>query len=74
MPASSTLNVVNAIQFAQLVNATYATQPSDLTNAAGQALRAGGINYDVIKLEIDDPKIPREIPHGNNDSRPPIPF
>ena len=48
MPAPSTLNVVKAIEFAQLVNATYATQPSDLTNAAGQALSAGGINYDVV--------------------------
>ena len=30
----------------------------------------GGINYDVIKLEIDDPKIPKEIPARSNDSRP----
>ncbi len=45
MPA---LNVANAIQFAQLVNATYATPPTDLTNAAGQTLSAGGITYDVV--------------------------
>jgi Lipase (class 3) len=43
-----TLNLIAAIEFGQLVNATYATSPSDLTNAAGQALSAGGINYTVV--------------------------
>jgi len=42
------LEVSKAIQFAQLVNATYATPPSDLTNAAGQALSAGGIDYVIV--------------------------
>ena len=48
MPAQSTLDAAKAIEFAQLVNATYATQPSDLTNAAGQTVSAGGMNYDVV--------------------------
>jgi hypothetical protein len=48
MPAQPTLDVVKAIEFGQLVNATYATAPSDLANAAGAALSAGGIDYTVI--------------------------
>ena len=48
MPVEPTLDVVKAIEFGQLVNATYATSPSDLTNAAGQALSAGGIDYMVV--------------------------
>jgi Lipase (class 3) len=48
MPAQPALDVMRAIQFGQLVNATYATQPSDLTNAAGQVLSAGGIDYVVV--------------------------
>ena len=48
MPAQPTLDVVRAIEFGQLVNATYATPPSDLKNAAGQTLSAGGIDYVVI--------------------------
>jgi hypothetical protein len=43
-----TVDVIKAIEFGQLVNATYATSPSDLTNAAGQSLSAGGIGYTVI--------------------------
>ncbi|OMC52100.1 hypothetical protein A5745_02075 [Mycobacterium sp. IS-2888] len=39
---------MKAIQFGQLVNATYATPPSDLTNAAGQELSAGGVDYTVV--------------------------
>ncbi len=39
MPTQPALDVVKAIQFGQLVNATYATLPSDLTNAAGQTLK-----------------------------------
>jgi hypothetical protein len=48
MPTQPALDVVKAIQFGQLVNATYATLPSDLTNAAGQALSAGGVDYTVV--------------------------
>ena len=48
MPTQSTVNVTQAIQFAQLVNATYATLPGDLTNKAGQALSAGGVDYTVV--------------------------
>ena len=48
MPTQSTLNVTHAIQFAQLVNATYTTPPADLTNKAGQALSAGGVDYTVV--------------------------
>ncbi|HZC54273.1 MAG TPA: lipase family protein [Mycobacterium sp.] len=39
---------MKAIQFGQLVNAIYATPPSDLTNAAGQTLSAGGVDYTVV--------------------------
>jgi hypothetical protein len=48
MPVEPTLDVMKAIEFGQLVNATYATSPSDLTNAAGQALSAGSIGYMVV--------------------------
>ena len=48
MPMPPTLDVTKAIEFGQLVNATYATPPSDLTNAAGQPLSAGGIDYVVV--------------------------
>src|ERR1700752_2979012 len=48
MPTQPTLDVTKAIEFGQLVDATYATSPSDLTNAAGRALRAGGVAYTVI--------------------------
>jgi lipase (class 3) len=48
MPAQPKFDVTQAIQFAHLVNATYATQPDDLTNKAGQALSAGGVDYTVI--------------------------
>jgi Lipase (class 3) len=48
VPTQPTFDVTKAIQFGQLVNATYATPPSDLTNAAGQALSAGGIDYVVV--------------------------
>jgi Lipase (class 3) len=43
-----TLDVMKAMGFAQLVNSTYATSPSDLTNAAGQTLTAGGVGYKVV--------------------------
>jgi hypothetical protein len=48
MPVQPTLDVRKAIEFGQLVNETYATSPSDLTNAAGQELSAGGIDYVVV--------------------------
>lgn len=48
MPSEPTLDVTQAIQFAQLVNATYGTSPGDLTNKAGQALSAGGVDYTVV--------------------------
>jgi hypothetical protein len=48
MPTQPTLDVSKAIEFGQLVNATYATPPSDLKNAAGQTLSAGGIDYNVV--------------------------
>jgi hypothetical protein len=48
MPMLPTLDVTKAIEFGQLVNATYATSPSDLTNATGQALSAGGVDYTVV--------------------------
>lgn len=48
MPTQSTVDVTQAIQFAQLVDATYGTPPSDLTNKAGQPLSAGGIDYTVV--------------------------
>ncbi len=40
-------DATKAIEFGQLVNATYATSPGDLTNKAGQALSAGGVDYTV---------------------------
>lgn len=49
MPAAApALDVTRAIQFGQLVDATYATSPGDLTNAAGRALSAGGVDYTVV--------------------------
>jgi hypothetical protein len=36
------------IQFAQLVNAAYAVDPEDLTNAAGKSLTVGGTTYAVV--------------------------
>jgi hypothetical protein len=48
MAMQPTLDVMEAIDLGQLVNATYATSPSDLTNAAGQPLSAGGVGYVVV--------------------------
>ncbi|OMC56275.1 hypothetical protein A5747_09530 [Mycobacterium sp. IS-836] len=39
---------MKAIQFGQLVNATYASPPGDLANAAGRALSAGGVDYTIV--------------------------
>jgi predicted lipase len=48
LPAQPTFDVTTAINVAQLLNTTYDTSPSDLTNAAGKAVSAGGINYTVV--------------------------
>ncbi|ORV85664.1 hypothetical protein AWC11_19475 [Mycobacterium interjectum] len=49
MPATPpAFDVTKAIEVGQLVNATYAISPGDLTNRAGQAVRAGGIDYAVV--------------------------
>jgi hypothetical protein len=42
------LDITRAIEFGQLVAATYATSPGDLTNKAGQPLSAGGVDYTVV--------------------------
>ena len=48
MAMQPTLDVMKAIQFGQLVSAAEQIPPSDLTNAAGQALSAGGVSYQVV--------------------------
>jgi predicted lipase len=48
LPAQPTMDVTTAIKVAQLLNTTYDTSPSDLTNAAGKAVSAGGTNYTVV--------------------------
>lgn len=49
MPSTApALDLTKAIAFGQLVDATYATSPGDLTNAAGKALSAGGVDYTVV--------------------------
>jgi len=42
------MDVKQAIRFAQLVNAAYAIDPTDLRNSAGKRIPAGGINYTVV--------------------------
>ena len=48
MPTQPALDITKAIEFGQLVNAIYAASPGDLTNKAGQALSAGGVDYIVV--------------------------
>jgi predicted lipase len=48
LPAQPTVDVTTAVNVAQLLNTTYDTLPSDLTDAAGKAVSAGGINYTVV--------------------------
>jgi predicted lipase len=48
VPAQPTVDLTTAINVAQLLNTTYDTLPSDLTNAAGNAVSAGGTNYTVV--------------------------
>jgi predicted lipase len=42
------MNLSEAIEMAQLVNAAYAIPPSDLTNSAGKTFAAGGTAYTVV--------------------------
>jgi predicted lipase len=48
LPAQPTMDVTTAIKVAQLLNTTYDTAPSDLTNAAGHTVSVGGANYTVV--------------------------
>jgi predicted lipase len=48
MPAQPMIDVVTAIKLGQLLNTTYDTQPSDLTNQAGQKISVGGTDYTVV--------------------------
>src|ERR1700722_7433457 len=48
MPAQPTIDVMTAIKLGQLLNTTYDTQPSDLTNQAGQKISVGGTDYTVV--------------------------
>jgi predicted lipase len=48
VPAQPTVDLTTAINVAQLLNTTYDTLPSDLTNAAGDSVSAGGTNYTVV--------------------------
>ena len=42
------MDLKTVIQFAQLVNAAYAVDPGNLTNAAGKSLSVGGTNYTIV--------------------------
>jgi Lipase (class 3) len=42
------MDLNSAIKFAQLVNAAYAIDPSNVTNSAGKSISAGGTNYTVV--------------------------
>ena len=42
------MDVNQAIKFAQLVNAAYAIDPSNVANSAGQSLAAAGASYTVV--------------------------
>jgi predicted lipase len=48
MPAQPTFDVATAIKLGQLLNTTYDTSPSDLTNQAGQKIGVGGTDYTVV--------------------------
>jgi Lipase (class 3) len=48
LPAQPTMNLTTAIGLAQLLNTTYDTSPSDLTNAAGKTINPGGNDYTVV--------------------------
>src|SRR5258708_3624879 len=44
----SIMDLIRAIEFAQIVNAAYAVAPTDLTNAAGKVVTVGGTSYTVV--------------------------
>jgi predicted lipase len=48
LPAQPTIDVMAAIKLGQLLNTTYDTLPSDLTNQAGQKISVGGTDYTVV--------------------------
>ena len=48
MPTQTTIDLVTAIKCGQLLNTTYDTLPSDVTNQAGQKISAGGTDYVVV--------------------------
>ena len=48
MPTRPTIDVMTAIRLGQLLNATYDTLPTDVTNQAGQKISAGGTDYTVV--------------------------
>jgi predicted lipase len=48
MPTQPTIDLVTAIKVGQLLNTTYDTQPSDLTNQAGQKISVGDTDYTVV--------------------------
>jgi predicted lipase len=48
MPAQPTIDVMTTTKLGQLLNTTYDTQPSDLTNQAGQKISVGGTDYTVV--------------------------
>jgi hypothetical protein len=43
-----TMDLKQAIRFAQLVNAAYAIPPANLASSAGKVISAGGISYTVV--------------------------
>ncbi len=48
MPTQTTIDLVTAIKCGQLLNTTYDTLPSDVTNQAGQKISASGTDYIVV--------------------------
>ena len=48
MPTQPTIDVMTAIRLGQLLNTTYDTLPTDVTNQAGQKISAGGTDYTVV--------------------------
>ena len=42
------MDLTQAILYAQLVNAAYATDPTDVTNDTGQTINVGAANYQVV--------------------------
>jgi len=48
MPTQTTIDLVTAIRCGELLNTTYDTLPSDVTNQAGQKISADGTDYTVV--------------------------